>query len=255
MDYPAYRIPAHIIPGLIIAGLLGKRRSFRQLALECIQRMQPQLVVLDQAKVPGSSPSVLTVNHYHRPGFQAEWLALAVSAAVPVDIHWIITGELTYPGKWYGFLGRPLSRLLLNRGAHIFGFTTMPPMPPREMDINHRAASVRAVLKVVHQSRIPMIGLAPEGGDDPSQMLSYPPVGFGRFARLLANRGMQFIPVGVYEQQGRLCVRFGDAYRITGESHQGRSEIDKSTARIIMEHIAELIPHYLWGNFMPAQGI
>jgi len=254
MDLPAYRIPVQIILGLIMDGLLGRRRSFRQLALECIRQMDPPLVVLGQAKNLGSRPCVLTVNHYHRQGFHAEWLALAVSAAFPAEIHWIITNELTFPGKWYGFLGRPLSRSILNRAAGMFGFTTMPPMPPREKEVYTRTASVRAVLRVVHQSRTPIIGLAPEGGDNPRQTLTHPPAGIGRFSILLGDLGLEFIPVGVYEEHGSLCVHFGDAFKIAKDSRKDQAEIDGSTARQIMEHIAGLVPQSLRGNFMPASG-
>ena len=69
-------------------------------------------------------------NHYYRSGFNAWWMALGLAATVPLDIHFVMTGELTFPGKWYAPLGMAGSRWLLRRFS-IYGFTTMPPMPPR----------------------------------------------------------------------------------------------------------------------------
>mgnify|MGYP000117192104 CR=1 FL=1 len=229
-------------------GLDGKR-SFRQDAIRYFTHNKTKLQVEGLENIPQSGPFVITINHYYRPGFRAQWLALAVSSQVPVDIHWIVTNELTFPNRWYGFIGRPVSRLILKRAARIYGFTTMPPMPPRSRDAQARAASVRAVLNFIRSNAAPIIGLAPEGGDQPHGIIRMPPSGLGRFALLLAEHGLQFLPVGIYEKDGSLCLNFGRRYALSVRDFATRDEVDLKASRTIMEHIAALLEEPLRGNF------
>ena len=112
-DFPKYGIPSGVVVGLAFATLLGLRRSFREDAIRCIGRLKPPLQVLGKEYIPQNGPCVLTVNHYHRPGFGAQWLALAISACVPREMHWVMTAEWTAPGKWYEpFKGLVLARPL-----------------------------------------------------------------------------------------------------------------------------------------------
>src|SRR5574341_20513 len=146
MRHPEYSYPPRLIAGLVRDAILSRPRLFQDDARAAVSRLEPPLRVLCQENIPARGPCVITVNHYYRPGFAAQWFALAISAFVPQDVHWIITGELTFPGKWYAPLGMPLSRFILSRGARVYGFSTMPPMPPRRRDVEARARSVRAVL-------------------------------------------------------------------------------------------------------------
>ena len=106
MNYPEYSLPFRLIPGLIASLLLGHPRSFQADARLCTGRLCPPLSIQGEENIPGSGPCVLTVNHYHRPGFGAWWISLAVSAVVPRELHWVMTAEWTFPGRWYGFLGK-----------------------------------------------------------------------------------------------------------------------------------------------------
>jgi hypothetical protein len=142
-DFPKYGIPSRVVAGLAFATVLGLRRSFQEDAIRCVERLKPPLQVLGEEHIPQRGTCVVTLNHYHRPGFGAQWLALAISACVPRKMHWVITGELTYLGR----LGSPVSRWMLARIARTYGFTSMPPMPPRQKDLEARAGSVRKVLE------------------------------------------------------------------------------------------------------------
>jgi hypothetical protein len=192
---------------------------------------------------------VFTVNHYHRPGFGAEWIALSVSAFVPCEMHWLMTAEWTAPGKWYEPLKAACSRLLLNRLSRVYGYTSMPPMPPRPKDVGARARSVRAVLE--HARRHPdfMLGLAPEGADQAGGQLSLPASGVGRFALLLAGLGSAFVPVGAYEAGGSFCLHFGPAYRLEVPPGLPTDEKDRAAAEMMMKNIAVLLPAHLRGEF------
>lgn len=249
MDHPDYSYPRGLLPRIALDVVLLRRRNFRQDAKACVARLNPPLRVLGEEYVPLDGPCVVTVNHYCRPGFAAQWLALATAATVPVDMHWVMTGELTYPGRWYAPLGMPLSRFVLHRIARVYGFTSMPPMPPRRKDMVERAASVRAVLNVVKCAKNPILGLAPEGGDSVDGKLARPASGLGRFGLLLSNVGLKFVPVGAYEEEGILTVHFGSAYTLKIDRGLSPGEKDILAAQVIMKNIARLLPSTLRGEF------
>lgn len=229
--------------------ILSRRRSFREDALACVGRLEPPLKIFGEENIPQAGPCVVTFNHYYRPNFNAVWMPLAISATIRQEMHFVMTGELTYPGKWYAPLGRFLSKIVLRRAARIYGFTTMPPMPPREKDVEARAQSVRRVLEVARHEKKLVIGLAPEGGDNPTGQIIMPACGAGRFALLLSALEYKFIPVGIYEEGGELCLRFGTAYQLRVAHGVSADEKDRAAARIVMGEIARLVPERLHGEF------
>jgi hypothetical protein len=249
MDAPKYSYPPGVFAAFVRDLLLLRKRDFHQDAQACIANLRPPVKVIGRENIPQSGPCVLTVNHYHRAGFGAQWLALAVASLVPVNMHWIITGEFTYPGKWYERLGTIGSKLLLGRIAHVYGFTSMPPMPPREKDVEARAASVRAVLEYVKHTKSTVIGLSPEGYDPPGVVLSRPAPGAGRFGLLLSRAGLRFCPVGAYEMNGCFHIHFGKAYGLRVPAGLPVDEKDLQASQIIMEQIAALLPVHLRGEF------
>jgi hypothetical protein len=249
MEYPHYSLPARLAPGLIANILLGGRRSFRRDGLACVERIDPPPVVLGAENIPSNGPCLITFNHYYRRGFDAWWMALALSAVVPVEIHYVMTGELTFPGKAYAPLGRAGSRWLLKRFARIYGFTSMPPMPPRPGDVEKRARSVRAVLAHARSHPQAVLGLAPEGSDQPGGCLSWPPAGAGRFVLLLAEQGFPLVPVGMYEEQGQLTLHFGKPYRLALPRGGSADERDHRAAGIVMNAISLQLPGRLRGSF------
>jgi len=212
--FPSYSYPPFGILGLTVNVLFGGQRSFHADGKRCMERLKPPLRVLGEDNIPRSGPCLITFNHYFRPGFNAWWMALGIAATVPVEMHWIMTDELTFPGKWYAPLGMAGSRWLLQRIGNVYGFTTMPPMPPRPKDVEFRARSVRTVLSYVQKNTTAVLGLAPEGGDQPGGRLTLPASGAGRFGLLLAGLGLKFLPVGVYEAEGEFCLNFGLPYEL-----------------------------------------
>jgi 1-acyl-sn-glycerol-3-phosphate acyltransferase len=243
--FPKYVLPFDVAVGLAFNMLSGSRRSFRRDALRCIRRLKPPLRVIGGENIPGNGPLVVTVNHYYRPGFGAWWIALAIAATVPVEMHWVVTGELLYLGK----LGSPLSRRALARIAGTYGFTTMPPMPPRPEDVEARARAVKRVLNIMRRSGDTVLGLAPEGMDRHDGRLAPPASGVGRFGLLLAGLGCAFLPVGAYEAGGVFCLNFGPVYRLGLPAELPPEEKDRSAARTIMKRIAEGLPEGLRGEF------
>jgi hypothetical protein len=249
MSHPKYSYPRGLSAKIALDALLLRRRNFRADAKACIANLYPPLQVLGEENIPQHGPCVVTVNHYYRKGFNAQWLALAVASAVSADMHWTITGELTYPGRWYAPLGMPLSRFILHRIAGVYGFTSMPPMPPRQKDVAERAASVRAVLEIVRHVKNPILGLAPEGGDSTDGKLARPASGLGRFGLLLASAGLKFVPVGAYEEDGVFTVHFGEGYELKTDRGLSSDNKDAQAAKVIMKNIAGLLPLNLRGEF------
>jgi hypothetical protein len=250
MASPQYVIPRRIYAGLIRDILLLRKRDFHRDAQTCIQNLIPSLEILGCGNIPQHGPCVVTVNHYHRQGFGAQWLALAIASVIPINMHWIMTGEFTHPGKWYEAFGTLASKFLLKRIASVYGFSSMPPMPPRPQDVEARATAVRAVLEYARHTQDPILGLAPEGYDPPGDVLSRPAVGVGRFGLLLSKAGLQFIPVGAYEADGIFHVHFGEAYALYISSKLSSNEKDARATQIMMENIARLLPQYLRGEFV-----
>lgn len=247
--YPHYSYPIRFLWGLVRDGLLQRPRDFARDARLCISGLRPPLRVLGAEHVPSRGCCVLTLNHYYRPGFASQWSAFAVSNAIPADVHWVMTGELTFPGRWIAPLGKPVSRFLLGRVARLYGFTAMPPMPPRPRDVQARAAAVRAVLRYAAHAHHPVIALAPEGGDQPGGRLTLPPPGAGRFCLLLAAAGLRFLPAGFYELDGSLTLRFGEAYTLRVDPRLPSAEKDRLAALTVMSRIAPLLPAELRGEF------
>jgi hypothetical protein len=249
MNGPDYAYPPGLFPSIAWDVVLLRSRNFHKDAKACIENLRSPLQVLGKENIPQQGPCVLTVNHYHRPGFGAQWIALVIAALVPISMHWVMTAEFTYPGKWYQTIGAIGSQILLKRIAQIYGFTTMPPMPPRAQDVEARAASVRAVVEYVRHTKDPILGLAPEGYDPPEGVLTRPAPGLGRFGLLLSKAGLSFIPVGVYEADGTFHVHFGKCYELRVRKNLAVDEKDDQASQVIMENIARLLPLHLRGEF------
>jgi hypothetical protein len=122
-------------------------------------------------------------------------------------------------------------------------------MPPRPKDVRARAEAVRKVLDFLKRTERPVIGIAPEGGDSPDGKLARPASGSGRFGLLLAASGLGFVPAGIHEADGGICLRFGPAYKLRVAASLSSAEKDHAAATIIMENIARLLPEHLRGEF------
>jgi hypothetical protein len=247
--YPDYSYPPSLIASLATSVLFGGQRSFRRDGQKCLEQLKPALRVYGPENIPQSGPCLITFNHYYRPGFNAWWMALALAAVVPVETHFVMTGELTFPGKWYAPPGRAASRWLLRRFSKIYGFDCMPPMPPRKKDAAGRAKSVRKFLAYAREQPRSVLGLAPEGGDQPGGVLNWPASGAGRFVLLLAEQGFPILPVGMAEENGEFCLRFGSAYRLQVPPALDPKGKDRAAAQAVMSAIAAQLPARLRGVF------
>ena len=176
-QFPVYLMPNAVYADLVFAALTGQRRRFKAHADRMVGGIQPPLQVLGAEYIPRDGPGVITVNHYSRPGFWTPWFPAAISAAVPAEIYWTMTSAWRYPGQRWGRLYRWLSSQVLARVARVYGFNSMPPMPPAPDEIGQRAAAVTRLMRYARANPRALIGLAPEGGDQPGGVLGCRPAG------------------------------------------------------------------------------
>lgn len=247
--YPRYIIPKPVLADLVFAGLFGRKRRFRAHALRMMQGIQPPPRVLGEENIPRAGPGIITMNHYHSPALWPPWLAAAISAVVPGDVHWVMAAGWTDPRRWLDPYKRSFSGWALGRVAKVYGFTTMPPMPPSLDEVAERAASVMRLMSYVRSHRQTLIGMAPEGGDQPEAVLTLPPSGSGKLALAFSRTGFTFYPVGVYEDEGCFFMRFGTPYRLEIDTGEPRDQQDLLARRVVMKHIAACLPERLRGEF------
>ena len=108
---------------------------------------------------------------------------------------------------------------------------------------------MRQVLARVREDSSLRLGLAPEGGDNPSGELCMPAPGLGRFCLLLAAAGLNFVPVGAFESEGSFRLAFGPPYSLVLPAGVPAPDRDHQAARQVMERIALLLPQPLRGEF------
>jgi 1-acyl-sn-glycerol-3-phosphate acyltransferase len=241
-NMPRYRFPRRAVGSLLWSALALRPRSFARDARMAVAGLRPELEVLGGEHVPATGPCLVACNHYSRPGFGAWWLALAITAAVAAhrapaadpQIHWVMTGAWTYPtSPWRRRVLTPATRWAFGRVARVYGFVTMPPMPPDPGEVEARAVAVLRTVRLTRRLAQTggMLGLAPEGQDNPAGPAG-PPEGAGEFIALLVRAGLPVLPAGVAEAEGRLCVSFGPLF--VPEIPPDRAERDRTVAQQVM---------------------
>ncbi len=214
-----------------------------------VSLLQPPLAVRGTQHIPASGPFLLTINHYGRPGFMAWWLTFALSANLPVEVHWIMTGAWIFPGKWYEVLVGKLTTWLFRQIAGVYGFTNMTPIAPYSDEVEGRARAVRHALEYARRTSQPVIGLAPEGRNHPGALLGPLPLGVGRFVARLAPLCQIILPAGIFEAGDHLCVQFGAPYRLETPAGLSGDTLDVHVGQAMMRAIAAQLPNHLQGEY------
>ena len=225
--------------------LTGTRRPFAQDARSACAPLGSGLQVIGATNVPSRGPCLVTCNHYSRVGFDAWWVALAISAVVAEhreadadpEIRWVMTGAWTFPDSpWQRRFLTPVTQRLFRRVAAVYGFVTMPPMPAALNETEERASAVLRTVRLARRlaPRGGMIGLSPEGMDTPGGVAP-PPPGVGRFVALLVEAGMPVLPVGIAEGGDRLLLSFGSP--LTPTIPLRRADREGSVSEQVMDAI------------------
>jgi 1-acyl-sn-glycerol-3-phosphate acyltransferase len=246
-----YRLPRPGLIGFAASVLALRRRSFARDAQAAMAGLRPPLEVLGGEHVPSREPALIVCNHYYRTGFPTWWLALGIAAAVAArrapgadsEVRWVMTAGWTYPASpWRRRVLTPLTRWAFDRAARVYGFVTMPPMPPDPREVEARAAAVLRAVRLARRAAQEggLMGLSPEGQDF-SGGLGQPPPGAGEFIALLVGAGLPVLPVGVAELDGRLRTSFGPLF--VPDISARRAERDRSVAEQVMDAIARQLPY------------
>jgi hypothetical protein len=248
-------IPVRLVLRIVGAVILRRRLSFQAESRRYLAGWQPPLEVLGTEYMPSCGPQVVTVNHYYRQDFRSWWIAMAISASIPQEVHWVMAAAWTTPQRWKAWWWEPLTTWAFQRTAEVFGFTPMPPMPPKPDQAAWRAQSVRRILRAAKESLAEggqpiVLGFAPEGSDMPGGVLNLPPPGVGRFLAQMVEMGFWLTPIGIYlKPDGGMCLNFGPAYRPNLATGSGREALDESVRRQVMASIAKLVPEEIKGEF------
>lgn len=244
-----YHLSRRIALAIVRDAILGRRRSFYADSRALVRGISSLRVVgaipdLAAARGRKAPPGgwLVTVNHYSRPGFRAWWIPISIASLFPREIHWVITSTLTFPDFFLRHTYTPLSEWFLPRLARMYGFDSMPPMPPRPQDVAARAHAVREVLRLARSTPPPVIGLAPEGGDSADNLLTLPPPGAGRFIAHLAEIGLTLLPIGAFEAEDAFCIRFGPPYPLPINVPTDPDARDAHVARLVFRAIADCLP-------------
>jgi 1-acyl-sn-glycerol-3-phosphate acyltransferase len=243
---PSYRYSTRVAFFIVRDLLLGRRRSFVRDAADLSRGIEGFRIVGPPPAAP--DPLLFLVNHYSRPGFRAWWISIGLGSTVGREMHWPMTSAWTFPDPVGSHLITPLTEWVLGRLARMYGFTLMPPMPPRPQDLAARADSVRRILRVARAGRPPM-AMAPEGMDSPDGRLMQPPAGAGRFIAHLAQAGYTLVPVGAFEEGDSFCLNFGRAFGLPDPASPNSGARDRETIKIVMRAIAALLPERLRGIY------
>jgi hypothetical protein len=247
-DYPYYPFLNATTMTMAWSYLFGRRRNFHSDAVTLVSSIQPPMIVKGALPPTSDQGYVITVNHYWRPGFNAMWIGMTISATIPQSIHWAMTSAWIYPDLFRSITITPLSRWFLRKIAKSYGFTLMPPMPPHPQDVQGRTGAVRSLLRYIQSTIKPIVAIAPEGADTGGGCLTTPPNGFGRMLFLFLERGLSLVPCGLYEENGHLYLHFGEPLKpsIEGISRQER---EGALISLIMRAIASCLPERLRGLY------
>jgi hypothetical protein len=247
---PRYVLPISLALRILLQAMTGGRRRFAADAQALAKGIWPPPVVEGEWPPMNSGKWVLAANHYSRLGFSAWWIAVALTATCPMDLHWMMTSAWVYPDFWRCHTLTPLSTVPLRQLAGCYGFTSMPPMPPRMKDTRARAQAVRAVLRRVREPSFQALAWTPEGRDSPDGSLTRPPAGAGRFLRLLASANLHLLPIGIYEAGGGMHLKLGHPCPPFRMRRLAGGDDDHQWADVVMHAIAACLPHNLRGAYV-----
>jgi hypothetical protein len=247
---PRYSLPAPLLMRILLDMMLGRHRSFGCDAQLLAEGVDPPPVIEGEWPTMNAEKWVLAANHFSRPGFSALWIAVALAAACPVDLHWMMTSAWVYPDFWRRNSFTPLSTAILRRLASCYGFTSMPPMPPRSSDTMARAQAVNAVLRRVREPSFHALAWTPEGRDSADGKLIHPPPGAGRFLRLLATANLHLLPIGIFEDRGALHLKLGRACSPFRLQQMASANDDLPWAEVVMRAIAACLPPEMRGAYV-----
>jgi hypothetical protein len=244
-----YPLPKRQLAEVGLAVLTLRPRSFARESLRATATLQPPALSELTEHIPERGPFLAVHNHYNAPGYMAWWNVLAISAAIArrrapdadAEVHWLMTAA--WRGREDNWLNRTVeqvSRWTFARAGRVYGFINMPPMPPKPGEEAERARSVLQAVRLARRLARSggMLGLTPEGQDNPGGFGAFP-AGAGEFIALLVEAGLPVLPCGNSQRGDRLRVRFGPAF--TPEIPSRRNNRDEAVSEQVRDAIARCL--------------
>lgn len=182
------------------------------------------------------------------------WIAFALSAAIPREIHWTMTSAWTFPNRPFRKLLRWLSERVLKLIADAYDFTLMPPMPSDPKETQDRAVAIRELFQLARANKDISFAFAPEGRDFPGGVLGKAAPGFGRFIYEFCRLGFQIQPAAIYEEKSSLILKFGKPFSLMNVEGGSRQIEDDEISNQIMTAIARLLPPRMQGGYRIHKG-
>jgi 1-acyl-sn-glycerol-3-phosphate acyltransferase len=250
---PAYR------PSLLSIALgtlyvaFGRPRSLGRDSLHAVADMPQPPLIRGVDRIPESGRLVVVANHYERPGLWMAWPALALAQLLwqrtGRDMHFVAIETWETMTVLGIDIPRDVIRRVFKRAFSVYGIFAMP---SPDSSAAARAASMRAAVAAIKEERI--IGLMPEGTVGLTPELLEAREGAGTFLQLLAAAGARLLPVGIYEEHGRLVLEAGDPFVLHAERGTSREQADRAARRTVMLTIRDLLPPALWGVYNVKEG-
>ena len=245
---PPYRITLPLVLRGTAAIAWGRHRSLAHDALTVLAQMPELPRVRGADLIPEDGRFVVVANHYERPGLWMGWSALLISHVVQtrtsLETHWIAIQEWEAFSLWGIDIPRWLIRSVFERAFSTYGIIAMP---PSDAPAAARAAAMRTSTGEARRGSI--LGLMPEGTVGATPELLHAREGAGLFLLLLAATGIRILPVGLYEERGRLVAHFGDAFPLHLPPGVPKDERDSWSRDRVMRAIRDLLPEPLWGAY------
>ncbi len=248
---PPYRIPWQIALRAAAYIARGRQRSLAVDSPIALRTMPVAPMVVGADRIPTDGTVLFVANHYERPGLWMAWPALVLTVASHErrgdDVYWIAIREWESFSLYGIAIPRAVLRWVFERAFGVYGIVAMP---PGNASAGERARAMRQAVARLRSGGV--IGLMPEGtvGDTPELLPARE--GAGSFVQLLASAGATVMPAGIYENEGRLIIRFGAPVDVSLPAYIARSARDDWTRNRIMTAIKELLPEPLWGEYRSA---
>jgi hypothetical protein len=248
-ESPKYHLSIKFLFSFCLDALSGTSRSFQKDGVRIVAEMGVPMKIRGEGFILQNGPCLVVFNHYSREGFSILYAVAAIASAIPSEMHWLMTGAWTFPGRPFSNQLRKLSEWVFRRIAYVYGFTLTPPMPPEPQDEPLRVDAIRRVFLHIKSHPDPLVALAPEGRDFPGEVLGELPVGSGKFLLELDRRLGKTIPVGIFEEDGALNLHFGQPFELCSIIKPDSPDSGQEAANLVMSHLAALLPEKFAGKY------